>query len=39
MDIKIGDKTYGARPLGRKFGVTKTCIKYIVDGRTYRDVK
>ena len=31
-----GDKTFGARALAKTFGVSKTAIKFIVEGKTYR---
>ena len=33
-----GSRTVGAKPLARKFGVTETCIYYIVRNITYKEV-
>ena len=33
-----GSRELGARPLARKFGVTKTCIYYIVTNKSYKEV-
>ena len=33
-----GSREYGSRPLARKFNVTKTCIYYIVNNVTYREI-
>lgn len=33
-----GSRELGARPLARKFGVTKTCIYYIVTNKSYKGV-
>ena len=32
-----GDKKFGARALAKTFGVSKTAIKFIVEGKTYRN--
>ena len=40
-DAKFGDYSNYLTPLtiGRRYGVSKTCICDLLEGRTYRDVK
>lgn len=37
-NYRKGSRKLGARPLARRFGVTKTCIYYVVNNMTYKEV-
>ncbi len=36
---KKGDSVYGAKPLSRKFNVSEACIRFIINGKSYKNVK